>query len=269
MSRSVPEAEIAAADLLVPKDDHAAALSAYQHLLDRTDDGNQRFYLLYQIVKNASLLDHQDVVRAAIAELDTMPEPEFSRSAASLDRAHAEIELKRPANALALLDTTLDTGIFNIPAYRIHLFHLYWLKGRALVWLNLWEDALKSLEQAESIYPPSTQMYNENERVFFLYVMPSLLIEKANCLIALGRFQDTFDTALRVKEFDSTDWATLALQYMAESLAWQGRTEDALRLYAELIQQLPCSLLDEARVRKGMGNCMIRLEKQHSSRLSN
>jgi tetratricopeptide (TPR) repeat protein len=262
--RILPEAEIDAANLLAPKDDHEAALKAYQHLLDRTDDVNQRFYLLYQIVKFASLLDRQDVVRASIAELDTMPEPDFSRAVASLDRAYAEIELRRPSNALALLEATFETGIFNVPAYRMHLFHLYWLKGRALVWLNLPEDALKSLEQAESIYTPSTQIHNEDERIFFRYVMPSLLIEKANCLIALDRPQDSFDSASRVKEFDSPDWATLALQYMAESRAWQGLTEEALKLYAELIPQLPCSLVDEARVRKGMENCMIRLEKQHN-----
>lgn len=269
MSRCVTEAEVAAADALCPKGEYEAALKVYQDLLARTDDTDQRFYILYQIVRNSSLLDLQEVLHTAVSELDAMPKPEFSRAIVSLDRAYAEIELKRPANALALLDVTLEAGIFDPEEYRIHLFRLFWLKGRALVWLQRPKKALESLERAEGLFLSAREELDENELRCVNWVMPPLLIDKANCLMALDRFQDSFDAALRVKEFDSPDWPILALQYMAESRAWQGRTQEALKLYAELMSQLPCSLVDEARVRNGMENCILRLEKSRSSMQTN
>jgi tetratricopeptide (TPR) repeat protein len=267
--RRLSEAEINAADTFCPKGEYSAALDAYDALLARTDDVNQRLYLLFQIVRNSSLLDRQDMVRAALTQLDAMPMPEFSRVIVSLDRAFAEIELRRPANALTLLDATLETKIFDAAEYRMHLFRLYWLKGRALDWLNRHSEALEALEHAEGIFPSDREMCDETELSLVNSVMPSLLITKASCFLTLDQLQASFDAALRVREFDSPDWSILALQYMAESRAWQGRTQDALKLYAELIPQLPCSLVDEARVRKGMANCMLRLEGSHSSALTN
>jgi lipopolysaccharide biosynthesis regulator YciM len=103
VARCVTEAEIAAADSFSPKGEYETALEIYQNLLARTDDPDQRFYILYQIVRNSSLLDRQEVLRTAVNELDAMSKPEFSRAIVSLDRAYAEIELKRPANALGNL----------------------------------------------------------------------------------------------------------------------------------------------------------------------
>jgi hypothetical protein len=52
---------------------------------------------------------------------------------------------------------------------------------------------------------------------------------------------------------------------MAECRVWQGRVLEALEIYADLKNRLPCRMVDEARVREGITNCMNYLEKQRAT----
>ena len=81
-------------------------------------------------------LDRPNLIDAAMTELARLPQPERSRVLANLDRAWAETSLGRPANALRILDTSLETGLFESADMRIHKYRLCLFKGEALLHLR-------------------------------------------------------------------------------------------------------------------------------------
>jgi tetratricopeptide (TPR) repeat protein len=261
----VTEAEIEAAESYSAKREFAKSLNLAQEMLKRTEASDLRMRLIFGVVLCSSMLDLSEARDCALRELDTLPQPEELRALANLNRAFAENELGRPANALQILETSLQTGFFDKKDWRIHRYRCLFLKGVSLTALKRLNSALECLEAAHSLYPNDTFAGDEAEHRIFRQTEPSLQIERANCFLGLGRFEDSYSSAETVRGFEDPELATLALQYMAECRVWQGRVPEALEIYADLKKRLPCRLVDEARVQQGITNCMNDLEKRRGS----
>jgi tetratricopeptide (TPR) repeat protein len=257
---NVSEEEIDAAEKLRAKGDLATSLRLTQEMLERVKDSGVRMRLLFGVVTCSTLLERKDVTDQAMRELGTMPAPEILRALANMSRAYAEEQLGRPENALTLLDMNLETGYFERDDFRIHKYQLCLSKGQALLRLLRIKEALDWLDQAHALYPSEETARDETERRIFGWVEPLIQSNRANCLIALDRFDDAFEAASQVMRRTDGDLATFALQQMAESRAWQHRQPEALKLYAELKKRLPCRLVDEDRIQSGIANCIKSLE---------
>jgi tetratricopeptide (TPR) repeat protein len=261
----VTERDIESAEKLWLDGEFAAALDLSRRLLLSACDDDARMRLLFNVISCSASLDRSDLIDAAMAELEKLPKPEYSRVLANLNRAWAETSLGRPQNALNILDTDLATGLFEADDMRIHKYRLCLCKGEALVHLRRATDALEWLDKAHALYPTEGAARDGTERLIFGWVEPNIQVHRANCLLALDRLDEAFDAASQVLRKNDSDLATLAMQYVAECRVWQGREEEALRIYADLKKRLPCRLVDEDRIEKGIANCVSRLEKRRPS----
>jgi hypothetical protein len=79
----------------------------------------------------------------------------------------------------------------------------------------------------------------------------------------LDRYEDAYAAASKVLNRGDEEMTTLAMQYMAECRVWQSRVPEALELYAAIQKRLPCRLVQEERIQKGITNAMAYLEKLH------
>lgn len=260
---AISEDGIEAVEKLRSKGELATSLRLTQALLERAEDSDVRMRLLLGVVTCSAQLELEDVTNQAMMELDKMPQPEFSRALANMSRAYAEEQLGRPEKALAILDMNLETGYFEREDFRIHKYQLCLFKGDALIRLLRAKEALDWLDSAHALYPKEDCTKDESERRIFGWVEPLIQSNRANCLIALDRFDEAFEAASQVIRMTDSDLATFALQQMAECLLWQSRVPEALKLYADLKKKLPCRLVDEDRVQQGITNCIIYLEKLH------
>ena len=168
--------------------------------------------LLFGVVRCSGLLGLDDVTNRAMADLDTLPQPEFLRALANMYRAHAEEQNGRAENALALLDMNLEAGFLERDDFRIHEYQLFLFKGEALLRLRQAKEALDWLDKAHALYPSEKSARNENEHSIFCWVEPSIQTARANCLLALDRFEDSFEAAREVIRRDDGDLATFARQ---------------------------------------------------------
>jgi hypothetical protein len=139
---AVSEKEVEKAEILRGDGATEASLALSQELLGRADDGDLRMRLLFNIVTCSASLELDEVADRALAELDKMPEPQFSRVLANMSRGHAEDKLGRPEKALAIFDMILETGYFEREDFRIHKYQLCLFKGQALARLKRDKEAL-------------------------------------------------------------------------------------------------------------------------------
>jgi tetratricopeptide (TPR) repeat protein len=257
---AVSEEEIEKAEILRADGATEASLALSQELLERVDDGDLRMRLLFNIVTCSSWLDRGEVAGRAMAELDKMPDPQFSRVLANMERGYAEEILGRPENALAIFDTILETGYFDREDFRVHKYTLCLYKGQALLGLKRASDALEWLDRGHAIYPSEESAPDETARRIFGWVEPLIQTNRANCLMVFDRFEEAFQAASEALRLSKGDLATFAMEQMAECRHWQARVPEALELYLEVKKRLPCRLVDEKRNQTGITNCMIFLE---------
>jgi tetratricopeptide (TPR) repeat protein len=262
---AVSEAEIEKVEKLRGDGATKESLALSQELLERADDGDLRMRLLFNIVTCSAVLELDDVTVRALAELDKMPEPQFSRVLANMSRGHAEEQLGRPGKALAIFDTILETGYFEREDFRIHKYQLCLFKGQALVRLKRAAEGLDWLDQAHALYPSEESARDETERRIFGWVEPLIQTNRANCLKFFDRFEEAYQAASEVLKWTDGDLAALAKEQMAECRHWQGRIPEALEFYVEVKKRVPCRLVAEERVQTGITNCMIHLEKRRGS----
>jgi len=164
---TVSEEEIDAAEKLRAKEDFASSLHLTEEMLERTEDGDLRMRLLFNVVSCSAMLELDEVTDQAMMDLDAMPQPEFSRVLANMSRAYAEEQLGRSEKALAIPDIGLETGYFERDDFRIHKYQVYLFKGQALTRLQRVNEALDCLDQAHTLYPSEESARDETERRIF------------------------------------------------------------------------------------------------------
>jgi tetratricopeptide (TPR) repeat protein len=246
----VTEEEIEAALHLSTERKFDAALALYQEMLARSEDLLVRMKVLFGIVTCSTWLGLDTIRENAIAELKQLPDYGVSHAFVVMAQARAYSESGRAQEALDLVDGNLKNEVLQRDGFQDWRYEHLFYKGRSLVQLARYDEALGAFDEAYRVYP---------EGDFEL----DMLIERSNCLLALRRFSEAYDTASQVLACDDEEMSTLAMQHMAECRMWQQRVEEAMKLYSELQKRLPSRLVDEERVKTGIRNGMAYLEKRH------
>jgi tetratricopeptide (TPR) repeat protein len=165
-------------------------------------------------------------------------------------KARAYSDMGRAQEALDLIDANLKSEVLKRADFNDWKYEHLFLRGRALVQLARYDEALGVFDAAHAVCPEGS-------------FEADLLIERCNCYVALARYDEAFATASQVLARGDEDMATLAMQYMAESRMWQSRVPEALELYVTIQKRLPCRLVQEERIQTGIKNAMAYLEKLH------
>jgi tetratricopeptide (TPR) repeat protein len=244
----VTEEEIEVAEKLRGQGEYVTALALTQDMLSRVHDEDIRFRLLYNSVCCSTRLNQDDVTDAAIMELDNMSNPDMSRFFVNLIKAISHIALYRPQEALDLIDLNLKTGFMEKEEYQINKYQLLAYKGSALIFLGRRDEALISLTEAHKMYPGG-----ERET--------DILFDLANCLNELKRYNEAYVLVEQVLKRENGEMAILAMQYMADCCVGLGRISEALRLFTDILKNLPCSLVQEDYIRDRIRVCMDYQEK--------
>lgn len=245
----VTEGEIEAAEKLRARGEFATALTLTQDMLSRAHDDDTRMRLLFDVLYCSTRLCEDDLTKGAIAELEKLPEPAMSRMFADFIQAMSHISHGKALPGLFLIEENLRSEFMEREDFLIWKYKHLAYKGSALIWLARPEDALAVLTEAHAMYPNG-----ERET--------AILIDKANCLMALDRYDEAYDAVEQVLNRGDEEMATLAMQYMAECRMLQLRVHEALELYSVLQKRLPCRLVQEERIQTGIKNAMAYLEKR-------
>jgi len=247
-SSFVTEEEIEAAEKLRGQGEFATALALTQRMLKRAQDDGTRMRLLFDVLYCSTALKKDDVTNDAICELEKFPDPEMSRIFIDLIQAISLIAFGEAKEALDLIYANLRTQYMERDDFRDWKYEHLAYKGRALTFLQRWQESLESLEEAYRMFP-------EGKRT------TDILIDKSLCMMMFNRYEEAFHLARQVQQQEHGDMETLAMQYMAECDLGLGRASDALKLYSEIETRLPCRLVEEERIETGIRNAMARLEK--------
>ena len=260
----VTEEEIDAAEKLRGRGEFETALALAQDMLLRTEDGDTRMRLLFDVLRCSAQLRAESVTDDAIRELEKYPYPDFSRVLANSIRAYAEIGLGRPKDALSLLDINLETGFFEREDFRVHKYDLCLYKGMALERLSRWNEALEWLEKAHAMYPDEASAPDQDMLQHYRWAEIEILFNKARCMYGLNKYDEALDLSKRAYDLATGDTKTVALVYMANTLVMQRRYSEALKLYIE-IQGMPhCKSVRVDQLQEGVSRCLDYLGKSNS-----
>jgi tetratricopeptide (TPR) repeat protein len=246
----ITEKEIQAALDLSAQRDFSASLAKFQEMLPRAKDVYVRMRILFGIVTCSTWMNLHQIRENAIQELKRLPDYEVSHVFVIMAQARAYSDSGRGKEALDLIDANLNSAVLQRDDFRDCKYEHLFFKGRSLVQLARYDEALAAFDAAHTVCPEGN--YEAD-----------LLIEQSNCFIAVGRFAEAYDTASRVLSRGDREMVTLAMQYMAECDLGLGRASDALKLYAEIEARRPSSLVQEERIQTGIKNAMKYLEKRH------
>jgi tetratricopeptide (TPR) repeat protein len=246
----VTQQEIDAVLDLSAQREFSKSLALFQEMLPRAKDANNQRKILFGIVTCSTWLKLDTTREGAIQDLKQLSDFEVSYGFVVMAQATAYIDFGRVQEALDLINENLRTELLQRDDFQDWKYDHLFSKGRALVKLARYDEALRVFDAAHGIFPEGN---SETE----------MLIERANCLIALDRFEETYDTAHQVLSRGDQEMATLAMQYMAECRMWQSRVPEALKWYAAIQKRLPCRWVQEERIQKGITNAIAYLEKLH------
>jgi len=248
---AVTEQEIEAATQLSANREFAAALALYREMLARADNEQIRLKILYGMVTCAIWLGQADLLNKTVEELKGLPDYDISHAFVVLIRASAAIDFGHPQEALTLINENLASEVLHRDAFLDWRYEHLYLKGRCFVRLKRCDEALDAFDAAHAIDP-------EGE------FETDMLIERANCLLFSGQFDEAYNIASQVLSRGDNDMATLAMQYMAECRLWQRKPREALELYASIQKKMPSAFVQEERIQKGIKNAMEQLEMSGS-----
>jgi tetratricopeptide (TPR) repeat protein len=245
----VTEQEIGNAEKLRGEGEFATAVTLTQEMLLRVEDEATKIRLLFDVLYCSTQLCLDDVTNSAIAQLERMPEPRMSRFFADFIQAMSCIAHGHDQQGLDLTEANLKSDFMERDSFHEEKYEHLAYKGSALIGLRRPQDALAVLDQAHRMNP-------EGRRE------TAILIDQANWLLALDRYDESYDAANRVLCRGDEEMATLAMQYMAECRMWQGRVPEALKIYSEIRKRLPNRLVPEDRIQLGMERAISFLEKR-------
>jgi len=244
----ITEQEIELAEKLRGRGEFVTALALTQEMLRRVQNDDMRMRLLFDVVYCSTRLCADLITEDAIKELEKLPQPEMSRVFVDFIQAMSDISHGKAQEGLDLIDANLRSPFMEQDDFRIWKYKHLAYKGSALIWLAQPDEALASLAEAHTMFPNG-----ERET--------AILIDQANCLLALDRYDESFNAASQVLNRGDEEMATLAMQYMAECRMWQGRVPEAGKLYTDLHKRLPCRLVDEKRIKEGLSQYLVSLKK--------
>jgi len=247
-SSFVTEEEIEKAEKLSAQREFAASLALLQEMLTRTQDSQIRMRLLFDVVTCSTWLNQNEVLSKTVLELKQFPDYDVSHAFVVMTQVSALVDFGRAQEALELINANFKSAILQKEEFQDWKYEYLFLKGRSLTRLARCDEALQTFDEAHSLYAEGK-------------FEADILLDRANCLLYLGRYDESFEVASQVQTRGDEEMVTLAMQYMAECDLGLGRASDALKLYSEIETRLPCRLVEEERIRAGIKNAMARLEK--------
>jgi tetratricopeptide (TPR) repeat protein len=218
-------------------------------MLNRVQDDDTRMRLLFDVLYCSTRLCADSITEDAIKGLEKQPQPKMSRVFVDFIQAMSYIAHGRAQEGLDLIEANLRKEFIEREDFQIWKYKHLAYKGSALIWLARPKEALASLAEAHKMYP-------DGERE------TAILIDQSNCLLALDRYDEAYNAASQVLNRGDEEMATLAMQYMAECRMWQGKVQESLALYRDILKRLPCRLVQEERIQTGIRNGMASLEKR-------
>jgi tetratricopeptide (TPR) repeat protein len=245
---AVTEQEIEKAEKLSAQREFGASLAMLQEMLTRANDVQVRMRLLFDVVTCSTWLNRNEILNEAVRELKRFPDYDVSHAFVVMTQVSAFVDFGRAQEALELINANIKSPILKQEEFQDWKYEYLFLKGRSLTRLARCDEALQTFDEAHGLYA------NGKFEV-------DILLDRANCLLYLGRYDESFEVASQVQTRGDEDTATLAMQYMAECRMWQSRVPEALDLYVAIQKRLPCRLVEEERIRTGIKNAMARLEK--------
>lgn len=244
----VTEQEIEAAEKLSSQRQFEASLALLQEMLTRPHDEQTRMRLLFDVVTCSTWLNRKEVLNKAIEELKRLNNYDVSHLFIVKVEARVHLDSGRAQKALELINANLQSDVLQEDAFQDEKYeHLYW-KGRVLLHLAYYDEALSAFDAARELAPEGEFETN-------------MLVDRANCLLALRRYAEAYDSSRKVLTRGDEELATFAMLQMAESRMWQSRVHEALELYSAIQKRLPNRFVDEERVRKGIANAMTYFER--------
>lgn len=253
LNAEVTEGEIQEALDLSAHRDFSAALALYQEMLIRAQDDQIKMRILFGIVTCSTWLNLDEIRENAIRDLKQFPDGGVSHAFVVMAQARTYSESGRAQEALDLIDGNLKDEVLQRDSFRDWRYEHLFYKGRSLVQLARYDEALCAFDEAHRLYPDGDFEVD-------------MLIERSNCFLAFHRFSEAYDTASQVLAWGDEEMSTLAMQHMAECRMWQSRIPEALELYAAIQKRLPCRLVQEERIQVGIKNAMAYLEKRGTQR---
>jgi hypothetical protein len=244
----ISEEELSNAENLREQGEFATALALTQEMLSRAADDGTRMRLLFDVLYCSTRLNANDITQDAIDQLEKLPDPKMSRIFVDLIQAISNIAFGKAQEALDLINANLSSEYMIREDFRVWKYQHLAYKGRALGFLQRWQESLVSLDEAYRMFP-------EGQRT------TDILIDKSLCMMMFNRYEEAFLLAAEVRRREQGEMETLAIQYMAECDLGLGRASDALKLYSEIENRLPCRLVQEERIRTGIKNAMFYLER--------
>src|SRR5271157_3588715 len=149
----VTEREIQAALNLSAQRDFSTSLVMFQEMLTRARDAQTRMKILFGIVICSTWLNLDTIKENAIQELKQFSNYEISHVFVVTTQAQVFIESGRAQEALDLICANLKTELLKREDFQDWKYEHLFLKGRSLVQLARYDEALCEFDAAHSMYP--------------------------------------------------------------------------------------------------------------------
>jgi tetratricopeptide (TPR) repeat protein len=187
--------EIEAAEKLRAKGELTTALVLTQDMLVRAEDEYTRMRLLFDVLYCSMQLRLDEVTNGAISELERMSQPRMSRVFVDFIQATSDIAHGHFQRGLDLIDTNLKSEFMKRDDFLVWKYKHLAYKGSALVGLDRCPQALSALAEAHRMNPNGDRE-------------TAILIDQANCLLALDKYDESYKAASQVPSLESaTDLA--------------------------------------------------------------
>jgi len=251
---AVTEEEIEAIEEPSGNGQYSIALALAQDMLGRARDDETIMRILFSVLTCSTRLKLDEITNDAIRRLEQLPDPRATRIFADFIQALADLSFNKPQEALNLIEANLDSGLLDSDDCNDHKYEHLVYKGRSLGRLGRYVEALDALDAGHRMCP---QGKYETD----------ILIARSNCLMALDRYDESFDAARQTLNRGDEEMATLGMQYMAECRMWQGRVQESLEIYSAIQKRLPCRFIEEERIQEGIRNGVAYLERLRPQRM--
>jgi hypothetical protein len=139
-------------------------------MLLRAKDVYVRMRILFGIVTCATWLNLDQIRENAIQELKRLPDFAVSRVFVFMAQARAYSDLRRGQEALDLIEANLNSEVLQREDFRDCKYEHLFFKGRSLVQLARYGEALAAFDAAHAVCPEGS-------------FEADLLIERANCYL--------------------------------------------------------------------------------------
>ena len=242
------EEKIAEIEALKDQGDYEDAIrKIVESIVSASDDVERARYLINQVVC-ATNIDMKEMAYGAIAALYKLSLPSDWEPVRNYITATSYLDFGRPQDASELFRINLDNPILLANDFVVERYENLAQYGFSLAYLGRYTEALRSLEEAQQLFPNGG--FRGNIQMY-----------KASCLGSLGRFEEAFLLAESVLRNETGEIIVDAKLKMAEIRLAQSRFSDALSLYREVEGNLPCPRVSAINVKRGIETAMDGLIK--------